>query len=101
MGQVYHSLGQPADAIEQYERVDERFADAAEAIGFFTRQDIGLEEVTTLHPDEDKQLALNFRNIPSASIKVYRIDLMKFGLMQAEPGPDHGDQPGRHQAALR
>ena len=41
MGQVHHSLGQPADAIEQYERVDDRFADAAEAIGFFTRQDIG------------------------------------------------------------
>ena len=47
MGQVYHSLGQPADAIEQYERVEDRFTDAAEAIGFFTRQDIGLEEVTT------------------------------------------------------
>ena len=82
MGQVYHSLGRPGDAIEEYERVGERFADAAEAIRFFTEKEIALDEVTTLHPEDDRQVELKFRNIPEVSIKVYRIDLMKFGLMQ-------------------
>ena len=82
LGQVYHSLGRPGEAITEYERVRERFADAAEAIESFTRKDVALDEVTTLHPGDDRQIELNFRNIPEASIKVYRIDLMKFGLMQ-------------------
>ena len=82
MGQIYHSLGQPGEAIEEYQRVKDRFADAAEAIEFFTEKDVALDEVTTLHPGDARQLELRFRNIPEVSIKVYRIDLMKFGLMQ-------------------
>ncbi|NND97519.1 MAG: tetratricopeptide repeat protein, partial [Pirellulaceae bacterium] len=82
MGQIYHSLGQAADAIAQYAKVKERFADATEAIMFFNRQEISLDEVTTIEPDEDKVVELQFRNVSEAAIKVYRIDLMKFGLMQ-------------------
>jgi tetratricopeptide (TPR) repeat protein len=82
MGQIYHSLGQAAEAIAEYTRVKDRFADAAEAITFFTRKAIGFEEVTTIKPADAKQVVLKFRNVPEASIKVYRIDLMKFGLMQ-------------------
>jgi len=82
MGQVYHSLGRPAEAITEYERVKERFSDASEAIKFFTRESIELDEVTAIKPADAKQFELRFRNIAEASIKVYRIDLMKFGLMQ-------------------
>ncbi|MDG2222080.1 MAG: tetratricopeptide repeat protein [Rubripirellula sp.] len=82
MGQVYHSLGQASQAIAEYTKVKERFADAAEAIRFFNRKDISLEEVTTIRPDEPKQIELSFRNVRQAAIKVYRIDLLKFGLMQ-------------------
>lgn len=82
MGQIYHSLGEAANAIAEYTRVDERFADAAEAINFFNRKDIGLDEVTAIQPDEPKKVELRFRNIGETAVKVYRIDLMKFGLMQ-------------------
>ncbi|EMI19147.1 protein containing Alpha-2-macroglobulin [Rhodopirellula maiorica SM1] len=82
MGQVYHSLGDAADAIAEYTKVKERFADAAEAIHFFNRKAVELDEVTTIKPDDPKKVELRFRNIAEAVVKVYRIDLMKFGLLQ-------------------
>ena len=82
MGQVYHSLGKPAEAITEYERVGERFADAAEAIRFFNRKAIELPEVTTVKPGDMAGVKLSFRNVAKANVKVYRIDLLKFGLMQ-------------------
>lgn len=82
MGQIYHSLGQPAKAITEYERVKDRFADAVEAIDFFTHKAISLPEVTTVKPGEPAKLPLKFRNVAAANIKVYRIDLLKFGLLQ-------------------
>jgi uncharacterized protein YfaS (alpha-2-macroglobulin family)/outer membrane protein assembly factor BamD (BamD/ComL family) len=82
MGQVYHSLGKPAEAITEYERVGERFADAAEAIRFFNRKAIELPEVTTVKPGDMAGVKLSFRNVATANVKVYRIDLLKFGLMQ-------------------
>jgi hypothetical protein len=82
MGQVYHSLGQASGAIAAYTKVRQRFADATEAIKFFSRKEISLDEVTTIKPDDPKNALLRFRNIGQAAIKVYRIDLMKFGLMQ-------------------
>ena len=82
MGQVYHSLGQAGKAIAEYARVKERFADATEAINFFSRKEIALDEVTTIKPADAKKVELRFRNVKETAIKVYRIDLMKFGLMQ-------------------
>ncbi|MBI3866371.1 MAG: hypothetical protein HY290_31210, partial [Planctomycetia bacterium] len=82
MGQVFHSLGKPAEAITEYSRVKDRFADANEAIDFFMRKDISLPEVTTVKPGAAAKVPLKFRNVTGASIKVYRIDLLKFGLLQ-------------------
>jgi tetratricopeptide (TPR) repeat protein len=82
MGQIYHSLGQAGEAIAEYSKVKERFADAAEAIEFFSRKSIGLDEVTTLAPDSAKEIQLRYRNVQEVEVKMYRIDLMKFGLMQ-------------------
>lgn len=84
MGQVYHSLGRPARAIEEYERVRDRFADAAEAITFFTRRDLQLPEVTAVAPGEATKPELSFRNVANVNVKVYRIDLLKFGLLQRD-----------------
>jgi hypothetical protein len=82
MGQVFHSLGKPAEAITEYNRVKDRFADAGEAIDFFLRKAIDLPEVTTVKPGAVAKVPLKFRNVTSANIKVYRIDLLKFGLLQ-------------------
>ncbi|MBA2117080.1 alpha-2-macroglobulin family protein [Bremerella alba] len=82
MGQIHHSLNQAAKAIANYSEVKDRFVDAAQAINYFTRQAISLEEVTSFLPKEKVQLALDYRNVKDCEIKVYRIDLMKFGLLQ-------------------
>jgi tetratricopeptide (TPR) repeat protein len=82
LGQVYHSLGKPAEAIAEYGRVKDRFADANEAIEFFSRKEINLPEVTTVKPGAAVKVPLKFRNVTNANIKVYRIDLLKFGLLQ-------------------
>ena len=82
LGQVYHSLGQAADAIREYRRVAERFADARQAIEYFLRKDIQLPEVTTIKPGAPCEVELKFRNVAQCDVKVYRIDLMKFSLLK-------------------
>ena len=86
LGQVHHSLGEAADAISEYRRVEDRFADAKEAIDYFVRKGIELDEVTTVAPSKPVELELRFRNIPSCDAKVYRIDLMKFSLLKRNLG---------------
>ncbi|MHC2069702.1 tetratricopeptide repeat protein [Bremerella sp. T1] len=82
MGQIYHSLNQAAKAIDNYSQVKDRFVDAAQAIDYFTREAISVEEVTSFLPEEDVKLKLDYRNVKACEVKVYRIDLMKFGLLQ-------------------
>ena len=89
LGQVYHSLGKAAEAIREYRRVEDRFADAKQAIDYFLRKAIELPEVTTVKPGEPAEVELKFRNVAACDVKVYRIDLMKFGLLEAEPGRNH------------
>jgi alpha-2-macroglobulin len=86
MGQVFHSLGKAAEAIVEYTRVEDRFADAKQAIEYFTRKAISLPEVTTVKPGEAAEPELSFRNVADADVKVYRIDLMKFSLLKRNLG---------------
>ena len=86
MGQVHHSLGEAADAIREYRRVADRFADAKEAIEYFARKRIALAEVTTVRPGQPVEVELEFRNIAACDAKVYRIDLMKFSLLKRNLG---------------
>ncbi len=82
MGQVYHSLGKAAEAIAEYSRVEDRFADAKQAIEYFMRKEISLPEVTTIKPGSEAEVELKFRNVANTEVKVYRIDLLKFGLLK-------------------
>src|SRR5439155_24382194 len=50
LGQIYDARRQPAQALAYYERVAERFSDAAGAIKAFTRKDLKLPEVSVLRP---------------------------------------------------
>ncbi len=86
LGQVFHSRGEPAAAVEQYRRVEDRFADARRSIAYFLRQRISLPELTTLKPGEPAELTLTYRNMPSCDVKVYGIDLVKFGRLRRGPG---------------
>ena len=82
LGQIFHSLGQAAEAIQEYTRVEDRFADAKEAIAYFTRRAIKLPEITTLAPGTPVEIPLDFRNVDRCVVTVYRIDLMKFSLLK-------------------
>ena len=86
MGQIYHSMGQPDEAIAEYEKVKDLFPDAAEAIAHFTRKTLEVDEITTLVPDADGAveyaITLRSRNVPEAQLLVYRVDLMKLYLLR-------------------
>jgi hypothetical protein len=86
LGQVYHSLGEAVDAIREYRRVEDRFADAKQSIEYFLRKSIELPEVTTIPPGGPAEVELKFRNIAACDAKVYRIDLMKFSLLKRNLG---------------
>jgi tetratricopeptide (TPR) repeat protein len=81
-GQVYHSLGSAANAVAEYQRVQDRFGDAKEAIDYFNRKAILLPEVTAIQPGNPVEVDLAFRNVAQCDVKVYRIDLMKFSLLE-------------------
>jgi len=86
LGQIHHSLGQAADAIREYRLVEDRFPDAKKSIEYFLRKAIRLPEVTTVRPGKPVEVELDFRNVASCDLKVYRIDLMKFALLRQSLG---------------
>jgi hypothetical protein len=86
MGQIYHSLGQAADAVREYRRVEDRFHDAWQSIDYFVRKSIELPEVATFKPSQPVEVELKFRNLDACNVKVYRVDLMKYGLLQRSLG---------------
>ncbi|MDZ4781293.1 MAG: tetratricopeptide repeat protein [Planctomycetia bacterium] len=86
LGQVYHSLGKAAEAILEYTRVADRFPDAAQAIQYFVRKEIALPEVSTIRPGEPATVELKFRNVAACDVKVYRIDLLKYSLLNRNLG---------------
>ena len=81
-GQIHHSQGEAAKAIEEYERVKDRFVDARQAIQYFARKSLKMPEVTTVNPKAPVKFDLTYRNIKKCTVTVYRIDLLKFGLMR-------------------
>ena len=82
LGQIYHAQSKPKDAITWYETVKTQYPDAQEAIQYFEKKSIGMEEVTVFKPGEKVSLTLKYRNIKEAFVQIYRVDLMKLYLQQ-------------------
>ncbi len=82
LAQIYHAESKPASAIEWYDKVKTLYPDAAEAIAYFEKKSIALEEVTVVKPGEGVSLTLKYRNVKEAFVQVYRVDLMKLYLQQ-------------------
>ncbi|MGO9111411.1 MAG: MG2 domain-containing protein [Thermoguttaceae bacterium] len=97
LGQVYQSLGQRADAIREYRRVESRIPDAKSSVDYFLRKQISLPDCTTLKPGTAAEVELSFRNIAACDVKVYRVDLMKF----CEAGQALGDLSQVNLAGIR
>ena len=82
LGQIYHVQEKPEQAITWYNKVRKIYPDAAESIAHFEAQRIALPEVTIKRPDTAVALTLKYRNIKTAVIQVYRVDLMKLYLRE-------------------
>ena len=78
--QIYHALGQPAEAIEYYQKVADRYPEAGEAADYFRKQTLSVPELTVVAPGEKATVALSYRNLKEADVRVYRVDLMKLYL---------------------
>ena len=101
LGQVYHGLGEAADAIREYRRVEDRFADAREAIAYFLHKSIDLPEVTTIKPGEAAEVELKFRNLAALRREGLSHRPDEVQSLAAEPGRHRDHQPGRHPPAAR
>jgi TolA-binding protein len=80
--QIHHAQGAPGEAIAWYEKVQDLYPDAKEAIGYFEEEKISLEEVSTFKPGEKVETKISFRNIKEASLQIYKVDLMKLYLRE-------------------
>ena len=81
LGQIYHSLGRVAEALQEYQMVEDRFPDAKASLASFLREGIRLPELTTVRPGRPVEVELTYRNVPTCDVKVYRIDLAKFAVL--------------------
>jgi len=84
LGQIHHAQGQPKEAIDWYSRVKGEFPDAKESIDYFTRRALTLPEVTTLRPGAPVEVEVKSRNLASARLEVYKVDLMKLYLREKD-----------------
>ena len=82
VGQIYHALGKPPEAIEWYKKVADRYPDAGQAIEYFQRKSISIEEVSIFRPGEEVELDIDYRNVKEAFCQIYRVDLMKLYLRE-------------------
>lgn len=80
--QVYHAQGQPAQAIEWYQKVKTVYEDAAEAIAWFEDKKVQIPEVSIFKPNEPVKLTLDYRNIKEGAVQLYKVDLMKLYLRE-------------------
>ncbi len=90
-GQILDARRRPAEALPYYEKVADRFLDAAAAIRSWKRIKLDLAESTVARPQETKpgqpkpasiktNVKLDYRNIGEIDLKVYPVDLMRLYL---------------------
>jgi len=79
-GQIYHAQAKPVEAIAEYDRVKDKFADAREAIEYFKEKRLEMPEVAQFRTAEKPAVAVTYRNIKQLDLRAFRVDLMKLYL---------------------
>ncbi len=82
VGQIHHAMGRPAEAIEWYRKVQDKYRDAREAIDYFQERRVDIPEVTVFRPADNVEMTIKYRNIRQAFLQIYRVDLMKLYLRE-------------------
>jgi len=80
--QVLHAQGKTVDALKWYEKVKDEYPDARDSIAWFEQKKIEFDEVKVIRSGEKVELKLNHRNIKTADLQIYRVDLMKLYLRE-------------------
>lgn len=84
LGQIHHARRDSDRAEEYYERVDEIFSDAAEALVSLRERRLELAELTTISPGKPAEVEITWRNVEEATILVYSVDLMTLYLREKD-----------------
>jgi tetratricopeptide (TPR) repeat protein len=82
LAQIYHTQHKPEQAVSYYSRVADKYPDAREAISYFEKKAIYMDEVASFKPGQKAELALTCRNINHVYFQVYKVDLMKLYLKE-------------------
>ncbi|MBI5432692.1 MAG: outer membrane protein assembly factor BamD [Planctomycetes bacterium] len=82
LGQIHHARQEFGKAAGYYERVQELFADAREAVAGFRERMISVEELTTARPGARVEVEIEHRNVKEAELLVYPVDLMTLYLRE-------------------
>jgi len=82
VGQIHHALGDRTEAEKYYGQVKDRFADAAQNLSFIQARHLVVPDVTLLQPEDKTELELTWRNIKEASVRIYRVDLLRLYVLQ-------------------
>jgi tetratricopeptide (TPR) repeat protein len=88
LGQIFDARRMPAKALEYYRQAADQFTDAADAVTYFTRKALKVDEVTVVRPpaepnaDAKARVTLSYRNVPSVDVTVHPVDLMQLYLVR-------------------
>jgi hypothetical protein len=82
LAQIHHAKQRFGQASEYYERVDELFADAREALLELREKRVGLPEITSVRPGTKAAVKLTYRNLTAVELAVFPVDLMTLYLRE-------------------
>ncbi|MCP5115830.1 MAG: hypothetical protein GY953_33810, partial [bacterium] len=84
--QIYHAMDEPEQAIVWYRKVEDIFDDAQVSLAALEEKNVLRREVTAVRPGEAAEVKLRYRNIRSAALQIYKVDLMKLYLRKKNLG---------------
>ncbi|WP_156512722.1 MG2 domain-containing protein [Planctomyces sp. SH-PL62] len=89
LGQIFDARRMPARALEYYRQATDRFTDAADAVAYYTRKSLRVDEITVVRPAVEPaatpaagtpRITLTYRNMAKVDVTVHPVDLMQLYL---------------------
>ena len=84
IGQIHHAANDPANAARYYEKVKDLFTDARESLRQLNARELDLNEISEFRPGQPVKIELRYRNIDSAEVLAYKVNLMTLALREQD-----------------
>jgi len=84
IGQIHHAANQPEAASKFYEMVEDQFADAKDSLRQINARELELDEISEFRPGDPVSIELRYRNIDSAEVLAYKVNLMTLALREQD-----------------